>query len=238
MSQDLRVAFGGLAPSGRHFAIVASIEGEQIVTRHVLPILSEAFLSNVEQLESALNTDEAAYILLRRYNDVSDGLAAVTFVPDSANVRQKMLFASTRLTLVRELGPERFRETLFATTKEELTADGWRKHDEHGTLKAPLTSEELTLQGVREAEVEASGGTSTRRSHVGSGLHLAVSERAMDALRQLRNVAGLLVQLVTLYHTQIVSSRVSHCLADGHSGLTPITKASSWSVQRPQRLQS
>lgn len=59
---------------------------------------------------------------------------AATYVPDTAQVRQKMLFASTRLTLVRELGAERFRETIFVTSKDELTAEGFRKLDRHAEL--------------------------------------------------------------------------------------------------------
>jgi twinfilin-like protein len=83
---------------------------------------------------ASLTDDEAAYVILRRYPDAPDGYVAVTYVPDTAKVRQKMLFASTRLTLVRELGPERFRETLFATSKEELTAEGFKRHDQHEKL--------------------------------------------------------------------------------------------------------
>ena len=107
-----------------------------------------------------------------------------------------MLFASTRLTLVRELGTERFRDTLFVTTKEELTAEGWQKHDKHGELKAPLTDEEQTLQGVKEAEAEAGRGTSSRSSHVSSGLSFPISERALSALRTLTEGGDNLVQLV------------------------------------------
>lgn len=40
---------------------------------------------------------------------------AVTYVPDKAPVRQKMLFASTRLTLVRELGMSTYAATSYTT---------------------------------------------------------------------------------------------------------------------------
>lgn len=123
---------------------------------------------------------------------------AVTYVPDTANVRQKMLFASTRLTLTRELGAERFRETILATTRQELTAEGWRKHDKHAELMAPLTEEEQTLQGVKEAEVEASRGTSARGSHVSSGLSFPMSADALAALKGLPDGQENLVQLVCI----------------------------------------
>jgi len=40
---------------------------------------------------------------------------AITYVPDKAPVRQKMLYASTRLTLTRELG-----EFLFVCQRDSL----------------------------------------------------------------------------------------------------------------------
>lgn len=55
----------------------------------------------------------------------------VTYVPDVAKVREKTLVASTRNTLLRELGTDRFAETIFATTMVELTAEGFKKHDSH-----------------------------------------------------------------------------------------------------------
>ena len=122
---------------------------------------------------------------------------AVTYVPDHANVRSKTLFAATRLTLVRELGTERFRETISATTKHELTADGWRKHDKSGELKAPLTEEERSLQSVKEAEAEASRGTTSRSSMVSAGrINFPISEDALQALNNLPSGADNLVQLV------------------------------------------
>lgn len=42
-----------------------------------------------------------------------------------------MLFASTRSTLVKELGGEKFGESIFATMKAEVTAEGFKKHDAH-----------------------------------------------------------------------------------------------------------
>ena len=162
------------------------------------PIPSESadFFSDLSSVARLIKDDEAAYVILRRHADASDGYVAVTYVPDAAKVRSKMLFAATRLTLVRELGPERFRETIFATTKAELTAEGWRRHDEHGEIQAPLTQEERALQGVKEAEAEESRGTGARSSHVSSGVNFPISEEALQALRDLGDGRENLVQLV------------------------------------------
>lgn len=130
---------------------------------------------------------------------------AVTFVPNSAPVREKMLFASTRLTLVRELGIERFRETLFATEAAELTAEGWAKHEKHSSQEAPLTEEEAGQAGLREAEAQESGGTTARKGHVASKVDAMSTEDGLpEALAELMKDGsdGLLVQLVRQIHNQ------------------------------------
>ena len=176
--------------------LVAGIKDEQLVFTQSITSKSTDFFDDIEVIDTLLQDNEAAYLTLRRYPNAPDGFVAVTYIPDTANVRQKMLFASTRLTLVRELGPEKFRETLFATTKAELTAEGWRKHDQHGKLKAPLTEEEQTLQGVKEAEAETSRGTTGRKSHFTHGLKSPISNDVIEALKTLPNGTDNLVQIV------------------------------------------
>jgi len=118
-----------------------------------------------------------------------------------------MLFASTRLTIVRELGIERFRETLFATEKAELTAEGWAKHEKHTQLEAPLTEEEAGQAALREAEVQESGGTTARRGHVKSKADALKREEGLEeVLAELgrEENKGTLIQLVrdgTAAHT-------------------------------------
>ena len=148
-----------------------------------------------------LSPTAARYVPLKLAPGEPDGYAAVTYVPNAAPVREKMLFASTRLTLVRELGIERFRETLFATEAAELTAEGWAKHQKHSTQAAPLTQEEEGQAGLREAEAQESGGTTARKGHVGSKLDAITTEDGLEEklgeLMQEGN-GGLLVQLVSL----------------------------------------
>lgn len=109
-----------------------------------------------------------------------------------------MLFASTRLTLLRELGSEHFASTLFATTAAELSAEGWAKHEAHGGLEAPLTEEERSLKGIQEAEAGESTGTEARRGGhvVAGGVRMGIEEGAVGALRELKDGDGGAVQLV------------------------------------------
>jgi twinfilin len=117
-----------------------------------------------------------------------------------------MLLSSTSLTLVRELGIERFREKIFATTKAELTAEGFKKHDQHVKLAAPLTEEEESLGAVKKAEAEEGRGMGVKKSHVSDRLTMAISDEAVAALKKLAASDGEdnLVQLVrTLLYIRI-----------------------------------
>ena len=80
-------------------------------------------------------------------------------------MRAKTLFASTRATLVKELGIEG--GTLFATEPAEiLEPKEWEERDKSSTAgaadEALLTREERELQGVKRAEDEERHGTKGR----------------------------------------------------------------------------
>ena len=164
-----------------------------------LPSKSSDFYDDLSVLTPHVKPDAALYVILRR-TTAPNGLVAVTYVPNSAPVRQKMLFASTRLSLVRELGTEHFGETIFATTPEELTAEGWRKHEKHIASENPLTEEERSLEGIKAAEALESGGMERRNLSGAAEKELArVAEDVEEALRALlEGHGGNFVQLVRL----------------------------------------
>jgi len=177
--------------------LLAGIENERLIPLDTLPLRNERFQDDLHQLQSHLSPQQAAYILLKTNPDAPNGYAAITFVPNHAPVRQKMLFASTRLTLLRELGLERFSQQIFATEMEELTAEGWRRHEAHVGLDAPLTEEESGLKDVRDAEASESQGTTGRRGHVSGKVDVSTGEGVVEALASLREEGcrGTLVQL-------------------------------------------
>ncbi|GAA6064515.1 hypothetical protein JCM10212_003119 [Sporobolomyces blumeae] len=79
----------------------------------------------------------------------------ISYVPDAAPVRSKMLYASTRQTLVRSLGDSKFKDSLFATSKDDLTYDSYVAHTRHTTASAPLTAREQEMAAIRAAESAA-----------------------------------------------------------------------------------
>lgn len=121
-----------------------------------------------------------------------------------------MLFASTRSTLSRELGSEKFASTVFATEEEEIVSpDAWRERDGEnspGRREELMGDKERELEAVRRAEAEARNGTPQRDIGIGgtfgpgsgSGMRVSmpVDEAAKTALKELQD--GGLVQLVRL----------------------------------------
>jgi len=139
-------------------------------------------------LQPHLQPNAALYILLRRADSPSSAdkrLVAVTYVPNAAPVRQKMLFASTRLTLVRELGGEHFAESVFTTEAAELTSEGWEKHLKHEEQANPLTAEEQSLQDIKNAEALESRGTRGQGLAQAGNLTLRSAAGVSEALQAL-----------------------------------------------------
>ncbi|KAJ1540745.1 hypothetical protein HK096_010714, partial [Nowakowskiella sp. JEL0078] len=113
------------------------------------------------------------------------------WVPDTARVRDKMLYSASKASLTKELGDSKFSDSLFGTTLNEISLEGYRKHLEHKSAKAPLTE--------REKELEASKtdiGTTTRKAHmIGSGITFPLTNEAVNKIDEFSN-GGL--QLVVL----------------------------------------
>ncbi|KAJ6446755.1 actin-binding, cofilin/tropomyosin type [Purpureocillium lavendulum] len=202
-SEELQAQFSSFVSAPNDFALVVTIEREALVPVASIPSKSSSFNDNLASLQEHVKPNVANYFILRRFDDAPQFLA-VTYVPDAAPVRHKMLFASTRLTLVRELGTENFRETIFTTTAEELTPNGFKKHDAHTKLAAPLTEEERTLGEVKRAEQEAGAGTGTREIHLSKSLAMPVTEDAIAALKELEGRGRAVVMLKINSETEVV----------------------------------
>lgn len=170
------------------------------------------------QLAPHLQPKVALYALLRRF-PTAPYLTAVTYVPDAAPVRQKMLFASSRLTLVRDLGTEHFRDSLFATDAAELTPAGFERHEKHEKLEAPLTEEERVLGEVKRAEAEAGQGTGTKEIHLSQSFSMPVEDSVVEALKEMGSGGKGLVMLVSLFLLCGSGERRAHGALGAASGM-------------------
>jgi twinfilin-like protein len=156
-------------------------------------------------------------------------LVAVTYVPNAAPVRQKMLFAATRLTLTRELGSESFRETLFTTDGDELTPAGWKKHEAHQSLAQPLTEEERNLVDIKEAEATEIGGTTRRGAGYGDRKSNKAADGVLGAIESLKDNDLLLLKIDA--NETIVLADSSNPLIEG---VAPGQLTGHFSTQEPR----
>ena len=217
VSAELQDAFTRFNSDTSTFCLPVTITAETLTP---LPPISfqgtptaDSFISALPQLSSVLQPKTPIYLLLRRPISSSTALIALTYIPSNAPVRAKTLFASTRSTLTRELGTEKFASTVFATEEEEvLGQDAWRERDGEGpnavSREDMMGEKERELEAVRRAEAEARSGTPGRDIGIGgtfgpgsgSGMRVSmpVDEAAKTALRDLQD--GGLVQLVSDCH--------------------------------------
>ncbi|KAG6818214.1 hypothetical protein H0H87_000119 [Tephrocybe sp. NHM501043] len=149
---------------------------------HDLTIPAAAsFDEDLALLPAALDDNVPAYVLAKVAH--SDWLA-ISYVPDSANIRDKMLYASTRASLLKALGSTLFTDTIFATSKADLTPEAYASHRRHVTAPKPLSAREQEMAEVRAAESSgAYEGSRARVNHIGAGVGLIWSQPLEDAVR-------------------------------------------------------
>ncbi|BGP41004.1 Twinfilin-1 [Rhodotorula kratochvilovae] len=97
-----------------------------------------------------------AYYVFRLSPPPSSTFLFISYVPDHAPVRAKMLYASTRSTLVRALGDSRIVHSVFATSRADLTHASYLSHLAHTSASAPLTAREHEMAAIRAAEAASS----------------------------------------------------------------------------------
>jgi twinfilin-like protein len=127
--------------------------------------------------------------VLFRKGEVNDqSWVLLSYVPDYATVRDKMLYASTKSSLTKELGESRFVDAMYGTVADEFTLEGYKKHLVHKNAAAPLTSKEAELNEIKLSEIGVDIGTESRRSHVsGVSFPIGDSAKGVDYLQELNS---------------------------------------------------
>ncbi|MBW0504877.1 hypothetical protein O181_044592 [Austropuccinia psidii MF-1] len=172
--------------------IIVNIENESLVLSHSIPPTdSPSEAGDFTLLKDLLTDDTPAYILYRLGDAADRHWLFISYVPDQARVRDKMLYASTRATISRQLGDSNFGDSIFATSKDELTPSGYLAHLASQKVQAPMTFREKELADIKAAEELdfVSRGTQARSSTLwgssganNASLGLEWAQDAQDAL--------------------------------------------------------
>ncbi|KAK0458435.1 actin depolymerizing protein [Desarmillaria tabescens] len=186
VSQDLSAQFSAAVESKDIRFFKVSIDNELLVHDLSVPVqgtLAED-LAKLQEPE-IIQDDIPAYILVR-LDDPPTQWLVIDYVPEGTKIRYKMLYASSRGSLTRSLGSSFFADSIFATSKEDLTAEAYAAHRRHVTAPQPLSSREQEIADARAAEREA-GAHSYRPkvNPVGHGVGLKWTDQAEDAIKAL-----------------------------------------------------
>lgn len=133
-----------------------------------------------------IEADVPCYILYRLDAKTSLGYAwlLISWVPDGATIRQKMVYASTKATLKTEFGSAHITEELHATSLEETTLVGYYKNKKAFAAPAPLTTREEELAELKKTEVHTEINTDTRHQTLG-GISCPMTDAAAAAIGDL-----------------------------------------------------
>lgn len=118
-----------------------------------------------------------------------------------------MLYASTRASLMKSLGSTAFTDSIFATSRADVTPAAYAAHLKHRDAPPPLSKREQALADIRAAEREVGSnpyhGTQARTSHLGSTtIGFKWTDDVEKALIKLRDGEGTaLVILVCIIST-------------------------------------
>ncbi|CAO3590240.1 unnamed protein product [Absidia cylindrospora] len=150
-----------------------------------------SFAQDYQKVDTYLEDKTPTYLLVRtdeRTTAMEYKWLFLCYVPDGAKVREKMLYASTKATLTKELGDSKFTDFIYGTQKSEFSQDGYKKHMAHKNADAPLTQRERELAEIKAAEVQAVTdyqGTSTRKTYA-PGVAFPFASTAIESLQALK----------------------------------------------------
>jgi len=113
-----------------------------------------------------------------------------------------MLYASTRNAVTKSLGATLFVDTIFATSKADLTPEGYAAHKRHLAAPKPMNAREKEIADIKAAEREAGGTPHTvnaaRTSPFGAGVGLKWSSEVEAAVRDLPYATEDFVVTITI----------------------------------------
>jgi twinfilin-like protein len=108
-----------------------------------------------------------------------------------------MLYASSRHALTKSLGSTVFTDSIFATSKDDLTPQAYASHKRHLAAPQPLTAREQEMADVRAAEREAgNGGYEARQNHANTRIGYDWSPEVQDAVKELGEGDGSRLVLI------------------------------------------
>eukprot|EP01135_Chromosphaera_perkinsii_P004712 Nk52_evm23s294 gene=Nk52_evmTU23s294 len=211
VSLELAEALADITNEKEVRAVKISIQYEQLVESGRSKIsgdwISDYNKSVCPFVTTAIEDKSPCFILYRLDVEAEDGTSQwifITFVPDEAPVRQKMVYAATRATLKSKFGFNRIKDDMFGTASDDVDYSGYEKHLQSENAPPPLTAEEIEVQEINKSMNKALIGTTTKKHHI-VGLEYPVDDSAKAAMKQLKSNEVNYVQLKIELDTELIA---------------------------------
>jgi len=130
-----------------------------------------------------IDPDQPCFILYRLDEKDSSGYRWIflSWSPDHANTRQKMLYASTKATFKKEFGQGQFKDEYFATMREDVTLAGYKRHLKVEAAPGPLSREEEEMLEIKQSETRVEIGVDSRQATL-AALAFPFDKNALNAI--------------------------------------------------------
>ncbi|XP_037111299.1 twinfilin-1-like [Syngnathus acus] len=193
---DVKQIFAS-AKSGEQYRVLKiGIDDEQLMLADVKEA-SKMWDQEYDALVLPLLEDSVpCYILYRLDSKNNQGYEWIflAWSPERSTVRNKMLFAATRATLKKEFGGGHIKDELFATTKDDINLNGYRKYLTSQAAPLPLTAAEEELRQIRLHEVQTDISVDSKHQTL-QGVAFPMDRAAVSALERFRDKEINYVQL-------------------------------------------
>eukprot|EP00002_Diphylleia_rotans_P006794 TRINITY_DN1619_c0_g1_i1.p1 TRINITY_DN1619_c0_g1~~TRINITY_DN1619_c0_g1_i1.p1 ORF type:complete len:338 (+),score=90.00 TRINITY_DN1619_c0_g1_i1:74-1087(+) len=195
VSEDLKQAFGKAQDDSSVSYFVVHIEAEKFVEKD--KVLSSGNMEHdFNSIPQHITDNTACYVIFRLNTKTAkgDAWALVLYVPDLCTVREKMVYASSRENLRRELGASNFTEEFHATLKSDITFHELEQHKkrQHEDIRFSVMTE---TEKLKQQEQLSEKGHSVSQEYV-HGVQFPFSAASKAALESFKSGAVNWVELL------------------------------------------
>ncbi|XP_011306146.1 twinfilin isoform X2 [Fopius arisanus] len=182
---------------GKIRVLKISIENEELIPASSSKPVGKWQDDYSRLVKPLIEENQPAYILYRldtKSPDSGYDWLFISWSPDTAPIRQKMLYASTKATLKQEFGTASIKDELHGTIPDDITLDGYNRHKKNDATPAPLTSAEEELVELKKTAIHTDYNVETRHQTL-SGVAFPVTDEAKQAITEMGKGLHEYVQL-------------------------------------------
>lgn len=192
-SVELKKVFADCLNGDNTRTIKVVIKNEKLVCEKIVEKQNSDFDDDFDATMTGLvEADRPCYIFMKFLS--AKEWVFITYSPDSAGVREKMLYAATRASLKSEFGGTYVTMEYFATHMEEMTHAGYLEFVESKNAPPPLTLAEEELKEQDENETKTLHGASTKHK-TSKSIEFPLTEEARSAVESYKNGSVTHVEL-------------------------------------------